>query len=177
MGYFHVVRSLRQTVCDNLSQPWVTTTRRATLSRLLRVLECLERNWMRLDAVCTLAPQTLVHGDLVQRNVRIRNGEASFRELVVLDWEMAGAGVPSIDLSSIPCDLTHYVRSMHCVWPDVSLATVERLARVGDVFRSLAALEWLASSLHHEWSLMTGLENAERWLQESVCGVETADWM
>lgn len=174
-GYLRMTESLYRTVEDNLDQPWVTETRRSTLSRMLHVLERLERNWIQLDAVCSLAPQTVVHGDLVRKNVRITN-KGGVRELVVLDWEEAGVGVPSIDFS-IPCDLPYYVATVDAAWPAVSLGIVQQLAQVGRIFRSLAVLDWQAVALPYEWSAMTSFEDAERWLQESVSKAMTADWI
>jgi hypothetical protein len=59
-------------------------------------------------------PSTLVHGDFSPKNVHIRAGNASV-DVLPLDWETAGWGVPARDLSDVPIEL--YCAAVQQWWP------------------------------------------------------------
>ena len=50
-------------------------------------------------AVCAGMPRTLVHGDFIKRNLRVRPGPAGPRWCPI-DWEFAGWGPPAVDLAA-----------------------------------------------------------------------------
>ena len=70
---------------------------------------------------------------------------------IVLDWETAGVGVPSIDFKLLGDDLDYYVATMGTVWPESSLSRVKALADVGRIFRSLAVIHWASWNLEFPW--------------------------
>ena len=154
-GYLEHLRSTHRTMAACMEDARLAGTSRTVLADLLRQLDALENAWTDVESRCAAAPRTLVHGDLADKNARIRQGPAA-RDLVVFDWEMAGIGVPCVDLAqgtfgSLSPGLDvyrHHARS----WPSVpALDDLERLAAVGKVFRLLAALDWEARSLPHAW--------------------------
>src|SRR5216683_1616365 len=85
-------------------------------------------------------PETVVHGDQKEKNMRVTEGTAGLR-LLVFDWEAAGWGVPAPDLASCP-DLAAYHSIIQRCWPAVEQEDVQRMAQVGKLFRALAAVDW-----------------------------------
>ena len=144
-GYLRVTKALTRTIGDNLEHPWVTEARHATLMRTLRLLERLERNWSRLEAVCSLAPVAIVHGDLAPKNVRVRNIKTGVRPLAVFDWVIAGVGVPARihfssirwrPVSTIPTACVGGVRQMRVTGRTVHLRDLRIGIRLQDASRS-----------------------------------------
>jgi hypothetical protein len=154
-GYLEHLRSTRRTMAAFIGEARLAGASRTALTDLLRQLDALERAWSDVESRCAVAPRTLVHGDLADKNARIRQ-QSPLRDLVVFDWEMAGIGVPCVDLAqgtfgSLSPDLDVYRRYARN-WPSVAaFEDLERLAAVGKVFRLLAALDWEARSLPHAW--------------------------
>jgi hypothetical protein len=72
-------------------------------------------------------------------------GDAAGLELWAIDWEMAGFGIPAADLTRI--DLHSWWSAVRPHWPHVGFETVERLARAGQVFQWVAAVDWKSASL------------------------------
>jgi aminoglycoside phosphotransferase (APT) family kinase protein len=110
----------------------------------LRDRECLrlaraacdevDARWDLIVRACEGFPSSLVHGDLAAQNLRVRH-TGQDRELVVLDWEKAGWGVPAVDVARL--NLEDYrafcgYQSPFSAWADLS-----RLAWAGSVFRAL----------------------------------------
>ncbi len=154
-GYLGQLRSAARTIAAAVGDVRLIETSRAALDDLLRQLELIERAWDRVESLCAAAPKTLVHGDLADKNARLRRGPAS-RELLIFDWEMAGIGVPSVDLAqatfgSLSPDLDVYRHEAGTWRPRPSLDDLRRLAALGKVFRLLAALDWEARSLPYAW--------------------------
>jgi len=144
-GYLQLLRASRERIVRG-DELWVSDTTRPLLGDMLRQLDQLERQWDRIESVCALAPRTLVHGDLADKNARLRV-RSTGRELVVFDWEMAGIGLPCVDLAqatlgSLSPSLNRYHRDVRHMWPGVSLDCVKRWAAIGRVFRLLAELDW-----------------------------------
>jgi aminoglycoside phosphotransferase (APT) family kinase protein len=120
----------------------------------------LEGRWDRLVGACGGMPQTLVHGDLSGKNLRVQAGVDPGR-IAVYDWADAGWGVPAADLAqfvlpesnlSVGADIPTYWAAVRERWPRLDLADIERGAYCGSVFRALAALEWQSHNLKHEWA-------------------------
>ncbi len=129
-----------------------------------------------LQGACALAPRTLVRGDLAGKNARIRQ-RAAAKELVVFDWEMAGIGVPCVDLAQVT--LGSLSPSLHCyqheacgVWPSVSFDYLKRLGAMGKVFRLLAALDWEARSLPYEWCDGREFWSFPEWFRDAICAAD-----
>jgi hypothetical protein len=171
-GYLRHLRETQALIAQHIAQPWVTPSAQQVLSRVQWLLGDLERSWDRVDALCAATPAALVHGDLVSKNLRWR-GQDGVVDLVALDWETAGLGVPSIDLKLLGDELEHYAELMQEVSPAMSLAHVRRLAGVGRVFRTLAVLFWQARNLAYDWCYLPGFEPLEPRLAADVRFLES----
>jgi aminoglycoside phosphotransferase (APT) family kinase protein len=133
------------------------------LEDLLWKLDLLEVDWDELATLCDTLPQTLVHGDLVPKNLRVMgNGGGAW--LAIFDWEMAGFGVQAPDLAqlvgperAVPGNgkrskhfyrfsanpsLDTYRSLLAGTEAELDAETVKRAAAVGNVFRCLAAIDW-----------------------------------
>ena len=106
------------------------------LKTVLSQLDALELRWKWITGVCEAMPLTLVHGDFVAKNVRVRTGITG-STLLVMDWETVGWGVPAVDLAQ-------YVGPR---WPHVGLHDIEQLASIGKIFRIICAVRWASECL------------------------------
>ena len=150
-GHFRqCLRRVRDTVRGSLGNPALTADDRAVLRSLVAGCDALEARWPQVEQLCAGMPRTLVHGDFIKRNLRVRPGPAG-PHLVPFDWEFAGWGVPAVDLARPPFsgspDLAAYWEVVARAWPDVDLPTVRRWADLGTVFRFLVAADWEAPEL------------------------------
>jgi phosphotransferase family enzyme len=155
VGYLEHLRSTHRTMSAYIGEARLAGRSRTALADLLHQLDALESAWPDIESRCGAAPRTLVHGDLADKNARIRERPAS-RDLLVFDWEMAGIGVPCVDLAqgtfgSLSPDLDMYRQHASGWQPIPAVEDLERLAALGKVFRLLAALDWEARSLPHAW--------------------------
>ena len=110
-------------------------------------VRALAARWSDVEELCGGLPATVVHGDFRPKNVYLRcagDGLACYP----IDWETAGWGVPAADLTRI--DVAAYW-SVAREWREgLSLDAVSRLAQVGQVFRTIAAIDWECTSLRFE---------------------------
>ena len=104
-------------------------------------LDRIEARWEDIEVICRAMPRALVHGDFAARNVHVRHHGTDGVALLVFDWEVAGWGMPGVDLACVDLDLYHaLVRS---TWPSLEPATLRRAAAVGHLLRGgLAAVHW-----------------------------------
>jgi energy-coupling factor transporter ATP-binding protein EcfA2 len=161
---------------------------------LLSNLEVIESCWGELTAFCNALPQTLVHGDLVPKNLRImRRGPGI--GLAVFDWEMAGFGAQAPDLAQLlepersaaarrqrskrfdrfsanPCLETY--RSMLTSVTELEPETVELSAAVGSLFRCLAGLDWTCSEATTTWCPVDDFSVYSGWLDNAM--QRLAEW-
>ena len=107
-----------------------------------------ETHWSEIEEICAVMPRTLVHGDFVAKNVRVRTGSAS-RTLLVFDWEFAGWGVPAADLAQfgepehlVNPDLGIYCSVLKRVEPRLSLGEIQAVAACGSLFRLVDVTGW-----------------------------------
>jgi aminoglycoside phosphotransferase (APT) family kinase protein len=173
-SYLRSLQSARAVVIDNSSRPWLTECNGRTLVRLLRLLDRIERRWENVEAACARGPRTVVHGDLVGKNVRVRR--SVIPELVVLDWETAGVGVPSADFAMLGDDLGYYADARRQMCPEMSLEMVSILAAAGRLFRTLAEVYWHTCDLVHPWCDFSVFDAAESRLEAMVPAVESNEW-
>jgi aminoglycoside phosphotransferase (APT) family kinase protein len=117
------------------------------LRAALRRLDLIEAVWPRIAEGLDDLPQSLVHGDLVRKNLRLRQADG-MSSIVAFDWEMAGWGAPVVDLGSI--DLGAYHAEAATFWGGHS-AILERLADVGRLFGLIAAISWEIPYLDGPW--------------------------
>lgn len=149
--YIKGLRASRDTILRNIDQPVLTADDRRAFERLLMQCDAVEARWDRITDFCAAMPPSVVHGDFVPKNMRVRSG-ASGPALLVYDWECAGWGVPAADLTqrdtrSPSPDLDAYCRAIRQFWPQLHSGHVEMLATVGRIFRLVGAVGWACDSL------------------------------
>jgi len=179
----------RQRILSNLGNPALAAFDIAPLTSLLRQLDLVESRWDRLVAACAGFPSTLVHGDFQAKNLRLLQRDGSL-ELVPIDWEMAGWGIPAVDLADAPSsktehqvDLSAYQSAVREHWPDLSPDDLRRVTAVGHVMRRLAAIDWEASSLRFRFyrfrfNLMRAVCNLHIYQVQLATGLERlAPWV
>jgi len=142
--YLELLREGRRRILDGLGSPWLAPEDQEVLRRILAVFDLVEARWREVQSRCDAMPRALAHGDFADRNVRIRlDGERP--SVFAFDWEMAGWGLPAVDLSCV--DLTAYRDGVRGAW-NLDLATVREAATLGELLRGgIAAVSWLSWSL------------------------------
>jgi hypothetical protein len=153
--YLNRLRAGRTAVLANRGNPVLNPDALRVLDGVVRLADRIEERWGEVDRVCGEMPRTLVHGDFVAKNLRVRPGPAG-PELLPLDWETAGWGVPSADLSQLACHaagphLDTYTAAIRPTWPNLGRAEVRQLAGLGLLFRLLAAVDWSTAGLGTAW--------------------------
>jgi ATP-binding cassette subfamily B protein len=164
------------------------------LPRLVSQLDDLESHWSDVTAFCDTLPRTVVHGDFLRKNLRMRPAEAGMG-LVAFDWERAGWGVAAPDLTQLsprereraarlrksgrfngfcadPC-LETYRSTLQAGSTHLSRETVERMATAGSLFRCMSSIEWLCMQMSRDWAPVTSLDLCSRWLGEAM---EAGGW-
>jgi len=165
--YLEHLHSGRAKILRGLTNPELKADDLVVLENIITQFEILESRWHQIEEFCAALPRTLVHGDFIGKNLRIRAGQAGIA-LLPFDWEMAGWGVPAADLAqsarlgtgdfsakrggfSAKPDVATYWLVVREPWPSLDLQTIQQLASCGKMFRSLAAIDWKAHSLTYDW--------------------------
>ena len=123
------------------------------LAQLDRLLSRVEATWATVEEATESLPHTLVHGDLQPKNLRIRRTGTSL-DLIALDWEMAGYGLPAADLDK-QCLVeaaslrARYGTTIRAWVPSLTDDDVLRMVHLGMVFQVLCAIDWASQSLEH----------------------------
>lgn len=108
----------------------------------------LAERWAEIEEACEAAPDTLVHGDIVTHNVRLRSTPSGL-VFLPFDWEKAGWGTAAEDLSDVNLDV--YQAAVEGKLAERGAAenttTIRRMAGAGKAFRCLVFLEWLGHDL------------------------------
>ena len=144
--YLGRLRSSRSVIRGLLTNVTVPEEDLAVLRSVAAQCDVLETHWVELEAMCAGAPQTVVHGDFVVKNCRIRPATVG-REFLVFDWEVAGWGVPATDLAQatghvVSPDLQAYCSALARHGVRLDLPAAERLATCGKFFRLLDVIAW-----------------------------------
>ena len=158
--YLDHLRGGRHTMRVNLANEALGPDDVELLTRLIATLDALEGGWDRLEHACSGVPRTLVHGDFQRKNAYVRSG-AHGLELFAIDWEMAGWGVPAVDLTKI--DLETYWSVVTAWWPELRIEDLRRLAAVGRIFEQLCAVHWVSPELSRSAALY--LRRPMSWLR------------
>ena len=148
--YLKVLLTARERILANVhrvnagDEAEVLTTIAAQCSRV-------ERRWPSIQAVCDETPAALVHGDFVSKNMRIRrtNGHV---QLVAFDWELAGWGMPGVDLVQLDdAALEHYAACIAPHWAGIGLGDLRRMRETGRLLNVVASIQWATEEFRHEW--------------------------
>ena len=155
--YLVLMRMGRENIVQNLANPALTPEYIEVLNAILTQMDALESNWEKLAKYCQDFPQTLVHADFQPKNIRIKQGAAG-NVLYVMDWEMAGWGIPVVDLapshgmpSSAEMDLSAYLAIAQEFWQNLDMPTLQFVLHIGCVFRRVAAIYWSSRGLPYPW--------------------------
>src|SRR5260370_9517518 len=135
----------------NVSDPVLISQDFEVLESILRQGDLLESEWIRVVELCRRYPRTLVHCDFACKNLRVRSSTSGIN-LVAFDWEMAGYGIPAPDIAELSgrgvprsrirddfpdSELVSYWEGFREEWSDLDLPSVNELADLGALFRSL----------------------------------------
>jgi hypothetical protein len=139
----------RERILASFGNPALAAEGRAVLDAMLAVLDEVDACWGRIEDACAPMPRALVHCDFAERNVRIRSRDSEPRVLV-FDWEVAGWGLPAVDL--VDADLPTYAEEVRRDWPGLDRTALERLAQLGLLLRGgVVAASWATESLDTEY--------------------------
>ncbi len=144
--YLKLLRSARGVMVDLVENPVLTADEVALLRWFIVQYRVIEARWDELEEFCGACPRTLVHGDFVIKNLRLRNG-SSAPALLVYDWEMAGWGVPATDLAQSlgKCaspDLKAYCSALGQNGLQTRFGEIRRLAKFGNLLRLVDKIFW-----------------------------------
>ncbi|HTL55114.1 MAG TPA: phosphotransferase [Candidatus Limnocylindrales bacterium] len=139
----------RDRIRNYSDNPALTTEDRKLLADLIAQSDFLEANWEQIESICKPMPRALVHGDLKEKNLRVRRTQGVLA-LLCFDWETAGRGVLGPDL--IKCAaLPQYHAVAKAKWPDLQLKDLDTMFKIGVLFRTLAKMHWESSHLEFQW--------------------------
>jgi aminoglycoside phosphotransferase (APT) family kinase protein len=134
-------------VARRLSGPDLASEDVTLLHRVADRVGGVLAHWSEVEELSAGLPATVVHGDFRPKNVYLRPAGSGIA-CYPIDWETAGWGVPAADLTRI--DTTVYW-SVAREWREgLTLDMVNRLAQIGQVFRTIAAIDWECTSLRFE---------------------------
>jgi thiamine kinase-like enzyme len=179
--YLDHLRRARESILGTLANPLLHPGDRALLRAIVAQCDLLEARWSRILDSCERMPRALVHGDLVLRNMRVRDGAAG-SALLVYDWETAGWGAPAADLSQLPIklpappDLSLYWETVRESWPGLRLDDMRRLAEVGSLFRLLAMIRWEGEELQYQ-SVQKAMGSLRIYQAEMTRALQDAGWL
>jgi hypothetical protein len=143
--YLKELRSAVAAIVKTLDRPALSADDCGTLQSIVSDCNSLEELWKHMQDLLAPMPMALVHGDMAERNLRIRDDGAG-SSLLVFDWGKAGWGVPAADLKRLNPDLIAYESAARSWWPALSTADLQRLVKVGDLFRLITSLVWAVPS-------------------------------
>ena len=129
---------------------------RMVLQKILSHLDVMKSLWYKIEIFCKDMPRTLIHGDLVTKNVQIRQAYPhSF--FMPFDWgTTAGWGPPAVDLTQfVGRAISPELRVYHDIvcknWSHLQFSDINRLAEIGKIFRLVLSVKWASESLVYEW--------------------------
>lgn len=174
--YIEHLRAAHTTILDNFDNPALRANDRDELRALVSTCELIESCWRGIETICSDLPRTLVHGDLMAKNLRFRRDDGG-PAIVALDWECSGFGVPAADVYQLAVDATRedlacYRSTISEYVRGVDEDELRALVFVGKGFRLLASVDWATTHLRHPWPErgMATLRCYERplveWVQE-----------
>jgi hypothetical protein len=142
------------------------------LLRLHEFSALLEHHWEDITAFCLSMPQTLIHGDFKEDNMRVvdtPDGE----KIVAFDWANSGWGAPGLDLAkftgySVAPVLETYLQRFQQHWPAIDKAAIIRLAYIGEIFRWVETVRWHVAEIDYgrQASVMLRMAVYETWMED-----------
>lgn len=176
--YFDFMQRGRFYIVESLANPVMMPADLDLLRRILRQMDALESNWSEFLKICASIPQTLVHGDFQPKNIYVKQTPTG-DVLYAIDWEMAGWGIPLVDVApssgspDAQVDLPVYLSIMREFWRNLDMPTLRYYVHVGSIFRRLAAIYWSSLGLSYPWveKPIQGLTIFHKELAHAMVGV------
>ncbi|HYZ28893.1 MAG TPA: ABC transporter transmembrane domain-containing protein [Thermoleophilaceae bacterium] len=155
-GYFgDQLRSGQAMMVEGLENEALGADDKDLLASLIATSEAIEAHWTKVDTTCRDLPETLLHGDVDARNLRLRR-DKSGPALVAVDWAWSGFGVPAVDvyqlaLHATPDDLASYRAMASSFGAAIDQDALEALVFVGKGFRLISCVSWVVPHLPFAW--------------------------
>jgi len=149
--YLRLLRACRAMLLHHLGCGALSAEDAALLCNIAAHLDALESLWGAVEKICEVMPPTLVHGDFVTKNLRIRAAARS-PALLVFDWEFAGWGVPATDLAQFidrvaSPDLGLYCSILNGKQAHLDLRDIQAVAACGNLLRMVDQISWATADL------------------------------
>ena len=180
--YLAHMRSAHNRIERRLAHAALSADDTAVLKSIVSQCGALELRWSEVDKLCQGVSRSLVHGDFVTKNVRVRTIQDKVTVLP-FDWHAAGWGIPAADLgqSALPGgtakpDAATYWEVVRDEWPRLDLQTIERLTSVGQLFWCLACVGKDAEGLVYEGTHRC-IRKLTAYQAELARIIETAQWI
>lgn len=152
--------------------PVLSDDEQMRLRRLLEFTMALQCHWQDIAAFCRSMPQTLIHGDFKEDNMRVVDTPAG-AAIIAFDWANVGWGAPCLDLAkftgySVAPALPAYLQRCQRHWPDFDKADVIRLAYIGEIFRWIETVRWHVAEIEYgrHAAVMFSMAVYETWMDE-----------
>ena len=144
--YLRLLRGCRAMLLRHLGGSALSVEGATVFRNIAAHLDALESLWDELEEICDVMPRTLVHGDFVNKNLRIRDA-ATGPALLVFDWEFAGWGVPAADLAQLidrvaSPDLDFYCSILNREYSRLDLRDIQAVAACGNLLRMVDQMSW-----------------------------------
>jgi Ser/Thr protein kinase RdoA (MazF antagonist) len=165
--YLRLLRDSRAILLRHLDAGALPFEDAAVFRTISTHLDELESLWDELVKICAVMPRTLVHGDFVIKNLRVRESSKG-PALLVFDWEFTGWGIPAadltqfIDLAASP-DLGRYCSILNREHSYLDLREIQAVAACGNLLRLVDQMSWATAG--HEFVLPAQLVRATSLLQ------------
>ena len=140
--YLERLDSARVNISNHADKIARSSGARDLLTLVIKHLTVIEKNWKIMESIFLSCPLSLVHGDLVKKNLRIKQFKSK-NELMVFDWDVSGWGFLAADLFGLKDnELLSYFGRMKAHWNDVTLSEVKMLGLYGRILRLLQSVFW-----------------------------------
>ena len=180
--YLRLLQTVRADLARHLVNPVLLANDVALLRSLTAKCEVIEANWGELERCFGDWPRSIVHGDLVVKNLRVRPSATNLA-LLVFDWEMAGWGVPASDLAQFlggtaSPDLEVYDSLFRQDFPQVGEGDIQRLASYGEILRLVDKMLWETVTMVNESYefLLKPLMSLQQYEPELAAALRKINW-
>ena len=177
--YLLLLRNCRAMLMRHLNGSSLSAADAEVFRNIAVHLDAIESLWGELVEICDVMPRTLVHGDFVNKNLRVRDS-VNGNVLLVFDWEFAGWGVPAADLAQLidrvaSPDLNLYCSILKREYSHLHLCDIQAVASCGNLLRLVDQMSW--ATVGQEFVLPTDLVKATALLRSyepSILGALSA---
>src|SRR5437773_5261934 len=179
--YLQRLRTSRAELLQRVGNPVLSAADVAVLQTVVTQFDMIEAHWAEVERFSDSLPPTLVHGDFVIRNLRVRPG-ANGLALLVYDWAMAGWGFPATDLAQLDrgarADLDAYYSAARQDFPQLDFSDIQRLANYGNLLRVVDAIYWATLFMVRETykPLLKPLRRTGKYETQLAASLHAVNW-